>query len=294
MKAAFFPTRFSSAFCVVLLAGAVQTACAQTSDFVLQTFDSGICGWSTIFNSPVTLAFDPTQDDTGNGGGSCHVSFNLSQDGIFVVNASFESCCFCDSEVLLVLTNFASVDFDVKWDNTSTFTPAQFNSNPSMGSPGIAIGAMNGNNGYSYNGGPTICYSNVYIPSSATSGWVHVSEAINPASSYSTIANLGLYLFESFPASGSGTAAFWLDNVKLKGLKPPQFIPAMSSLNSNHFTLQWTANPGCTCTVLKSTDLVHWSTLVTGYPAGGLTTGTISYTDTVATASHSFYLITTP
>jgi hypothetical protein len=102
------------------------------------------------------------------------------------------------------------------------------------------------------------------------------------------------YLFESFAASGSGTAAFWLDNVKLTGLKPPQFIPAMSCPSSNHFTLQWTANPDCTCTVLKSTDLVHWSTLVTGYLAGDLTTGTISYIDTVATTSHSFYRITTP
>jgi hypothetical protein len=278
----------------MLLAGAVQTVSAQTSDWVLQNFDSGICGWSSTFNSPVTLAFDPTQDDTGNGGGSCHVSFNLSQDGLFIVNATFESCCFCDSEVLLDLTNYASIDFDVKWDNTSTITPEQFNSNPSLGSPGIAVGAMNVSNSYSYVDYPTICYSNVYIPNTATGGWAHVSLPINPASAYSTSLSPGLYLFESFPASGSGTAAFWLDNVKLMGLRPPRFLPAMSYLSGNYFTLQWTANPGSTCTVLKSTDLVHWSPLVTGYPAGGLTTSTASYTDAVATNSQSFYLIRIP
>jgi hypothetical protein len=241
----------------------------------------------------VTLTYDPSQDDTGNGGGSCHVSFDLSQDGLFIVDATYESCCFCDSEVLLTLTNFASLDFDVKWDNTSTITPEQFNSNPGLGSPGIAIGAMSGSN-LVYYGYPTICYSNLYIPSSATSGWVHVSMPINPASAYSTNTSLGIYLFESFPASGSGTAAFWLDNVQLVGLKPPQLISAMSHLNGNNFTLEWTANPGSTCTVLKSADLVHWSTLVTGYPTGGTTNGTASYTDSVATNSQSFYLIRIP
>jgi hypothetical protein len=293
MEATFLPGRFSFVLSVMLpLAGAVQTINAQTNDWVLQTFDSGICGWTGI--SPVTLAFDPTQDNTGNGGGSCHVSFDFSKDGFFAVNASFESCCFCDSETILILTNFASVDFDVKWDNTSTVTLDQFNSNSGMGSPGIAIGAIYQGNSLGYVGSPTICYSNVYLPNSATSGWVHVSVPINPASPYSSSASLGIYLFESFPASGSGMAAFWLDDVKLVGLKPPQFIPAMSHLSGNNFTLQWTANPGSTCTVLKSTDLVNWLTLVTGYPAGGLTSGMASYTDAVATNSQSFYRIRIP
>jgi len=291
MKAAFLPSRFRFALGVLLLAGAVQTICAQTTNWVLQTFDFGICGWNSL--SPVTLAFDPTQDDTGNGGGSCHVSFDLSPGGCFDLTATFESCCFCDSEVLLWLTNFASVDFDVKWDNASTVTLDQFNSNPGLGSPGIAIGAMNTSNP-GYLGFPTICYSNVYIPNSATSGWAHVSAPINPASAYSTNGGIGIYLAELFAATSVGTAAFWLDNVQLVGLKPPQFTPAMSYLSGNNFTLQWTANPGSTCSVLKSTDLVHWSTLITGYSPGGLPTGTASYTDTVATNSRSFYRIRTP
>jgi hypothetical protein len=68
----------------------------------------------------------------------------------------------------------------------------------------------------------------------------------------------------------------------------------MSHRSGNNFTVQWTANPGCTCTVLKSVDFLHWSTVVTGYPTGGLTTSTVSYTDTVATNSQCFYRIRTP
>ena len=267
MKAAFSPRRFSFVLGVMLLAGAARPVFAQTPDYVLQTFDYGICGWSSI--SPAALAFDPTQDDTGNGGGSCHVSFPISEDGVFIINASYVSCCNCELELLLVLTNYASVDFDVKWDNTSTIIPDQFNSNS-----GLVIEAMNG----------SVCYNNVYIPNSATSGWAHVSTPINPAS-HSSGSSIGISLVKTFAASGSGTAAFWLDDVKLVGLKPPRFVPAMSHRSGNKFTLQWTANPGSTCTVHKSTDLVHWSTLVTGYPAGGLTTGTASYTDAIATNS---------
>jgi hypothetical protein len=291
MKTSPLPSRFSWFFAGVLLAGAVQMSCAQSTGWVLQTFDSNICGWDSF--PGVTLAFDPTQDDTGNGGGSCHVRFDLSQNGVFAVNGSFESCCFCELEQHLAFNNYASVDFDVKWDNsTSTVTPDQFNSNSGSGSPGLTVGAINP--GFGYLGYPTICYSNVCIPGSVTSGWVHVSAPINPTSTASTNGGTGIYLFESFPASSSGTAAFWLDNVKLTGLKPPQFLPAALCLASNAFTLQWTANPGSTCTLLKSADLVNWSRLVTGYPPGGITTGTASYTDPNATNRQSFYIITTP
>ena len=275
----------------MLLAGAGQRICAQTSDWVLQTFDRDICGWNSV--SPVTLAFDPSQDDTGNGGGSCHVSFDLSQGGSFNLTANFENCCMCLVEVHLALDSYAAVAFDVKWDGASTVTLDQFNSNFGLGSPGIAIGAMDGSNSL-YLDYPTICYSNIYIPNSATGGWAHVSAPINPASAYSINGGIGIYLAESFAAAGAGTAGFWLDNVKLVGLKAPQLIPAMSHRSGHNFTLEWTGNSGSTCTVLKSADLVHWSTLATGYPVGGLITGTASYTDTAATNSQSFYRISSP
>ena len=289
MKAAALPSRFSVALGIVLLASAAQMIGAQTPDWVLQTFDSGICSWKS--SSPVTLAFDPSQDHTGNGGGSCGVSFDLSQGALFNLTATFENCCACAIVIHLPLTNYASVDFDVKWDNTSTFTLDQFNSNPVASSPGISIGAMNPNAAYVTS--PTICYGNVYIPNLATSGWAHVSAPINPASTNSINGGIGIYLAESFAAT-SGTAAFWLDNVKLVGRRSPQLIPALCHRSGNNFTLQWAANAGSTCTVLKSTDLLNWSILVTGYPTGGLTNGTASYTDTIATNSQSFYRIRTP
>jgi hypothetical protein len=289
MKAAFFPSRFLWVSSVVLLpAAAAVTVCAQTTNWVLQTFDTGICGWSSL--PPATLAFDPNQDDTGNGGGSCHVSFSLSAGAPLFLTGTFENCCFCESEVSLKPNQFAAVEFDLKWDNSSTVTPGQLNSNPGLVSPGIAIGLMNG--APTYGGYPTICYSNVFFPNAATGGWVHVSVPINQASPDSANEGIGLVLTASWAATLTGTAAFWLDNVKL--VAPIQFIPVQSQRNSHKFTLQWTASPGSACTVLKSSDLVNWSILVTGYPPDGLPTGTASYTDTAATDRQSFYLIRTP
>src|SRR5579862_5354250 len=99
------PSSFSSMLGVMLLASAAHPICAQTPDWVLQTFDSHICGWNSP--SPVTLTFDPTQDHTGNGGGSCRVSFDLSQGQPFNLTANFENCCACLIVIHLPLTNFA-------------------------------------------------------------------------------------------------------------------------------------------------------------------------------------------
>ena len=83
MKTGFRHRRLSFALGVVLFwVGAAGVVCAQTEEFVMQTFDDGICAWNSF--PPVSLAFDPTQDDTGDGGGSCHVSFNLSPNTLFV------------------------------------------------------------------------------------------------------------------------------------------------------------------------------------------------------------------
>jgi hypothetical protein len=287
MKTAFFSNRFSFVLGVMLLAGAVQPVCAQTLNWVIQTFtDSDICDWSS--SPPVTLAFDSIQDDTGDGGGSCHVSFDFAGNGVFDIYASFE-CCNCDLVETVVLTNYASVDFDVKWDNT--VTPDQFNSSTNLGSSGLVIEA----NSNIYSG--SICYSNVYIPNSATSGWAHVSVPINPASPSAANPSVGISLVELFAASGSGKAAFWLDNVELVSRGSLQLLPAISHRSGNNFTLGWIAIIGSTCTVLKSTDLVNWSPLVTVYPASAFITSYgafYGYTDTAATNSQSFYHISVP
>jgi hypothetical protein len=273
---------------VALLAGATQGSFAQSTDFTLQTFDSNICGWNS--RAPLTITFDPTQDDTGNGGGSCRVSFDLSQGGLFNLTGSFVSCCACALELWLKLGYVASVDFDVKWDNKSTATLTAFNSNLAMGSPGIALGVVGTNLMVT---SPTLCYDNVFIPDAATNGWTHVSVPVNADSPYALGGGSGLYLEEEFAPNGTGTAAFWLDNVKLVFRTAPQLVPALSYFQSNSFTLQWTIDPSYTCSVLTSPDLFHWTTLTSGCPVSTIT-GIGSYTDTHATNSRAYYRVSTP
>jgi hypothetical protein len=234
----------------------------------------------------VILAFDPTQDDTGNGGGSCHISTDYSQPGLFEFTVNNVSCCFCQLEVLLHLSNFTSVDFDVKWDNSSTVPLSYFNTNYGNGTEGIAIEA----NSISY--GVNICNGNVLIPDAATNGWVHVSAPINPA--LTNISFVALVFEKSFPAYGpSGTAAFWLANLQLTG---PTNIPVVSPVcQGSNFTLSFPAVQFATYTVLKSPDLVDWTNLVTNYPPGGVATNmTLSFTDTNAGGGQAYYRIRSP
>ena len=260
------------------MAAAISTSCAQ-GIYVIQFFDYDDFGWQG--NSPVTLAWDSSQDNTGDWGGSCHVNFDLSGNGIFDVNVYFggcgpcDNCAPCDSVILVNLTNYAALSFDVKWDNSSTVTPAEFNADSILASDGLAV---------------SLCYSNVLIPDAATNGWAHVSAAINPLVGVVT----GMSINGEFTANGTGKAAFWLDNVELVSTGSPRFVTSALQHTGKSLVLQWTANPGSTCTVLKSTNLTNWSTLVTGYPTGGLKSTTCSYTDLGASNRQAYYRITVP
>ena len=265
---------------LLFLAGTCPNAVAQMPGWLLQNFDDDICGWSSL--SPVTLTYDPTQDKTGDGGGSCHVTDNLAAGGFFEINATYISCCYCDLELALFLTNYTSVDFDIKWDNTSTVSPAQFNAGPDGAVGGLIISG---------------CLNPVLIPDAATNGWVHITAPINPTSPYATSRSIGISLMAPLlaaaPGQPPGELAFWIDNVAL-GVLPTQLLPVAAGRGSNSFTLQWSAPAGSTCTLFKSTNLRNWTTLVTGYPLGGLTNSFGSYTDTNATNPHSFYRISVP
>jgi hypothetical protein len=280
--------RFSVLLLAAALAGMIPTVLrAQIVLWPYQNFDGNICG---LTSSPaVTLAYDPTQDDTGDGGGSCHISTDYSQSGVFHVFANNVCCCYCYALVLLQLSNYNALEFDVKWDNSSTVPLSYFNTNFGGGSQGIGIGI-----------GPpdffdfsSICYSNVIIPDAATNGWVHISAPINHAGTNTSF--IGLVFQKSFPAYGvAGTAAFWLDNLQLVG---PTFIfpVSPSSCKGGKFTLTFPAIQGATYTLFKSADLVNWTTLVTGYPPGGAASNaSLSFTDTNANAGQAYYRIRSP
>ena len=276
---------FALILAVSLLSFLPETLRAQSlpnGDWLLQTFDSNICGWLGL--SGATLTFDPSQDNTGNGGGSCRVSTDFSKSGLFMVSALNIDCCFCDSDAILQTSNYVSLDFDVKWDNSSTVPLSYFNTNTA--SAGISIAAET-----AY-GEVTIGYRPIPIPNAATIGWVHISAPISQLQP--EVSFTGIVFETPYTAYGSGTVAdFWLDNVKLVGQKS---LPTVSAVNSagGGLTLSWTAPYGNTYTVFKSTNLINWSTLATGYPSGGTLNSPLSYTDSVPNSPHAFYRISSP
>lgn len=68
--------------------------------------------------------------------------------------------------------------------------------------------------------------------------------------------------------------------------------------NGPAFILTWNSTSGATYSVQKTNWLgglvSNWPALVTGYPAGGATGGSLSYTDTTATVSPAFYRVSSP
>ncbi|MFZ0826641.1 MAG: hypothetical protein WAO02_04385 [Verrucomicrobiia bacterium] len=176
---------------------------------------------------PQCLSFDPTQDDTGNGGGSCRVEadFSTGQNLLFIgLYGPF------GSNILQDLSIFSSVEFDLKWDSSSTLSLADFNTPPSPGTSGITLASV-----------PPDCWcaspvlGDVTIPAAAISNWVHVSIPINPILP-GLGSSQGLW-FSKFVSAGSGTAKFWLDNVQFQGLccppSPPFLLIQMATRGLN-------------------------------------------------------------
>jgi hypothetical protein len=197
-----------------------------------------------------------------------------------------EACCGCRFDVILQLSGYTSIEFDVKWDNSSTVPLSYFNTNFGSGTQGFTIG----------DGNTSFCYSNVVIPDAATNGWVHISAAINQS-----LTNVSFVEFEfekTFPSYGvSNTAAFWLDNVQFVG--PTYIFPVSSgACTQSNFTFTFPAIYGATYSIFKSADLVNWSNLVTGYPGVGTSISynstNLSFTDTNANGGSAFYTIRRP
>ena len=242
----------------------------------LQNFTGNICGWQSL-TANVTLTYDPTQDNSTNGGGSCLFSADYSGTGLDVLGVRVNNVgCCCDLDTLLYLSDYASVDFDVKWDNLSTISLTAFNNSMSGGIQIVAGGATIGS---------------FVMPAAATNGWAHVTVAVDLALTNVTFPGIA---FESFyQAGGGGTAAFWMDNVQLTGrTNQVSLWPAASP--GGVFTLKWNAAPGYTYTVQRSMDLSNWTNLVSGYPSGGATGTSVSYTDTNAPPAHALYRVSSP
>jgi hypothetical protein len=260
---------------IAMLGIGTGTSRAQVRDWPLQAFDGNICGW--LGYGGLALSYDPTQDNAGDGGGSCRFSTDFSGAGygLFQATANNVSCCDCALGVILGLTNYASVDFDVKWDNTSAVPLSYFNSS---GGEGIQIFVE-----YTQ-------FASFVIPDAATNGWAHVSAAINPAATNSFP---GITFSKTYMRDGGTAAAFWLDNVRLVARTNSVAVSPVSFQGGN-FSFQWNATLGSTYTVQRSTDLTGWTNLATGYPPGGATSSPISYTDFNSPPGHALYRVSSP
>lgn len=71
------------------------------------------------------------------------------------------------------------------------------------------------------------------------------------------------------------------------------YIPAAPAV-----VINWNAMPGATYSVFRTNVLdalrTNWSPMVSGYPSGGATGGSLSYTDATTTAGSTFYRISSP
>lgn len=218
-------TWLRSAFCGLLLTGST-TAVLAVPDRTLNTFDAGIAGVGNAWGG-ASYVFDAVEDNTGNAGGSVYVSSDFAADNNTLT-------MFCNEPPngawyfpgpAFNLSSYASVDFDIKWDNTKTLSIADFNSPPAGGEGGIAIWATD----YpSFTNRPTVGV--IQVPAAAASGWAHVSLPINPATA-AIDPSVGI-VFKKWIADpqkvAGGTYGFWVDNVVLKGAAAPPPPPSVS------------------------------------------------------------------
>lgn len=174
----------------------------------MDTFDVNLARW---FGAVATLTYDPAQDNTGNGGGACRVSgdFTTNQSLIFV--GAYGPGGIWESNTLLNLSTFLTLEFDVRWDNRSSMSLADFNHPPAGGYAPMSVTSLK-----PLWLGRSPVLGTFAIPDAATSGWVRVTLPINPATA-DIDPSMGLW-FEKWLQSGNGTASFWLDNVRLTRL----------------------------------------------------------------------------
>ncbi|HLX95114.1 MAG TPA: hypothetical protein VKU37_05155, partial [Verrucomicrobiae bacterium] len=114
--------------------------------------------------------------------------------------------------------------------------------------------------------------------------------------------------FDTFcmrPSTGASAATnftFTSFQVVTYPLSSPQAGPiqitSIQKLAPGSMVLTWTSTPGFTYSVSKtnllSAPVATWPAIVTGYPSGGATGTSLSYTDTTASATSGFYRVSSP
>lgn len=219
-----YPRNLRVALMGLTLAGTLGLVHA-VPDRVLNTFDTDISGCGNAWGA-MTGTFDPTQDATGNGGGSLYITSDFAADQntlTYFINEPPNGAWWFPGPPWN-MTDYISVEFDIKWDNSKTLSIADFNTPPLGGENNIAIWATDYPN---FSIRPTIGF--VPVPAAAASGWAHVSLPINPATA-GIDPSVGIVLkkwISSEQRDAGGTYGFWIDNVVLKGADAPPPPPSV-------------------------------------------------------------------
>jgi len=237
---------FLLAACAALSLAAPASLFAVTQDLPVQTFDSDANGTGVEWGSS-TVAWDGTQ---GNPAGALLITatFGSGSD-----TPESDYICLAGGNPWyqpqsVDLTLYKSVDFDIKWDNTSDITLAQFNDlstwpttlTNSLGQTvfqswapaGYLSGSTAGIDLYLCGPGgnqnsPFI--GNTNIPAVAASGWVHMSFPINPATA-GLAGQSGItihkWINQQWGILNPVTTRVWIDNIVIKGTAAPPPPPS--------------------------------------------------------------------
>ncbi len=214
------------------------------TDKVLGTFDTDLTGYNVwgVGWGPSVAAWD----SAGAPGGSlyCSAVFNSTNSDTPVCYYAVDNGNpWWHPDPPYDLSQYKSIEFDLKWNNDPTNMPISEFNNPtgdpaSWADSGLNIGAIwKEVTATVTNDGNNQTITNLPIPAAAASGWTHVSIPIDPTTPNIT-ASYGIWIRKWIcnpPATPGdwqtghvitnvGTYGFWIDNVVLKGgevLPPP-------------------------------------------------------------------------
>lgn len=195
-------------------------------DRVINTFDANINGCGNAWGA-ASGVFDPAQDNTGNAGGSLYIAsdFAVEQNTLtYFCNQPPNGAWYFPGPAFN-LSDYKSVEFDIKWDTNKTLSIANFNNPPAGGEGNIVIWATDSPG---FTARPTLGI--VPVPAAAATGWAHISLAINPAIT-GIDPSVGIVFKKWISAAqqtAGGTYGFWVDNVILKGSDAPLPPPTLS------------------------------------------------------------------
>ncbi len=212
---------------VTALAGGMSVCFA--ADDIRWTWDEPdvLEGWGTAWG-PAVVVQDFFEDNTGNDGGSMHVTtdYGAGDQNVVTVMGNYAGALW-NSSVQVNLAEYQTLEFDIKWDaDLSTMSLADFNDPPAGGEGGLALWSTR-HNGADWE---WITLTYVDIPEEALDGWARVSFEIDPATP--NLDQSAGVAFKKWVAAetleSGGVAAFWIDNVTLVASDVPLAPPTMS------------------------------------------------------------------